>query len=264
MDFVYVDDVARANICALASGRVRRGVQRRRAASRRASTNWPRRSSRVDGRDGVRPSTGPERSGQRRAAPAAPSTREGPSGCSAFSASVPLDEGLRRAGRRGGAPAARARMTTTGGGDSRRAAVARRARGRGGAPRHPVGWVTQGPEVAAFEREFAAAVGRPHACAVSSCTTALHLALLACGVGPGDEVVTVSHSFIATANADPLLRRDAGVRGHRARTRSTWTRRCSRRAITPRTKAILCVHQLGHAVRPRGDRRRRAARTACR
>ena len=63
------------------------------------------------------------------------------------------------------------------------------------------GWVTQGPEVAAFEREFAAAVGAPHACAVSSCTTALHLALLAVGVGPGDEVMTVSHSFIATANA---------------------------------------------------------------
>ena len=63
------------------------------------------------------------------------------------------------------------------------------------------GWVTQGPEVAAFEQEFAAAVGAPHACAVSSCTTALHLALLACGVGRGDEVVTVSHSFIATANA---------------------------------------------------------------
>src|SRR5678816_18751 len=63
------------------------------------------------------------------------------------------------------------------------------------------GWVTQGPEVAAFEQEFAAAVGSDHACAVSSCTTALHLALLACGVGEGDEVVTVSHSFIATANA---------------------------------------------------------------
>src|SRR5881398_761521 len=63
------------------------------------------------------------------------------------------------------------------------------------------GWVTQGPEVAAFEREFADAVAAPHACAVSSCTTALHLALHALGVGPGDEVVTVSHSFIATANA---------------------------------------------------------------
>src|SRR4249919_4293189 len=63
------------------------------------------------------------------------------------------------------------------------------------------GWVTQGPEVAAFEREFAEAVGARHACAVSSCTTALHLALAACGVSSGDEVVTVSHSFIATSNA---------------------------------------------------------------
>src|SRR4051812_42797706 len=62
------------------------------------------------------------------------------------------------------------------------------------------GWVTQGPEVAAFEREFAAFVGASHACAVSSATTALHLALLVAGVRPGDEVITVSHSFIATAN----------------------------------------------------------------
>src|SRR5690606_34972447 len=106
------------------------------------------------------------------------------------------------------------------------------------------GWVTQGPEVAAFEREFAEYVDSPHACAVSNCTTALHLALLAVGVGTGDEVITVSHSFIATANAirhcgatpvfvdiephgfniDPLL-----IEG----------------AIGPRTRAILCVHQLG-------------------
>src|SRR5205807_9564414 len=63
------------------------------------------------------------------------------------------------------------------------------------------GWVTQGPQVAAFEREFADYVGAAHACAVSSCTTALHLALRALGIGPGDEVITVSHSFIATANA---------------------------------------------------------------
>src|SRR6267142_4203808 len=63
------------------------------------------------------------------------------------------------------------------------------------------GWVMQGPEVAAFESEFARAVGAPHAAAVSSGTAALHLALLAVGVRPGDEVVTVSHSFIATANS---------------------------------------------------------------
>ncbi|WP_082548826.1 DegT/DnrJ/EryC1/StrS aminotransferase family protein [Rhizobacter sp. Root404] len=106
------------------------------------------------------------------------------------------------------------------------------------------GWITQGPEVAAFEKEFAEYVGAPHACAVSNCTTALHLALLVAGVKPGDEVITVSHSYIATANSirycgatpvfvdiepdtfniDPALIEPA---------------------ITPKTRAILCVHQIG-------------------
>jgi len=63
------------------------------------------------------------------------------------------------------------------------------------------GWLTQGPKVRQFEEAFAAYVGAPNACAVSSCTTALHLALLAVGVKPGDVVITVSHSFIATANS---------------------------------------------------------------
>ncbi|ROS00118.1 dTDP-4-amino-4,6-dideoxygalactose transaminase [Sinobacterium caligoides] len=63
------------------------------------------------------------------------------------------------------------------------------------------GWVTQGPKVQAFEEAFACYVGAQHACAVSSCTTALHLALLTVGVQPGDVVVTVSHSYIATSNA---------------------------------------------------------------
>lgn len=63
------------------------------------------------------------------------------------------------------------------------------------------GWLTQGPKVMQFEEEFAAYVDAPFACAVSSCTSALHLALLAVGVRPGDVVVTVSHSFIATANS---------------------------------------------------------------
>ena len=106
------------------------------------------------------------------------------------------------------------------------------------------GWITQGPEVAAFEQEFAELVGSPHACAVSNCTTALHLALLVVGVKPGDEVITVSHSYIATANSirycgatpvfvdiepdtyniDPALIESA---------------------ITERTRAILVVHQMG-------------------
>lgn len=63
------------------------------------------------------------------------------------------------------------------------------------------GWVTQGPKVKQFEKVFASYVRSKYACAVSSCTTALHLALIAVGVKPGDVVITVSHSFIATANS---------------------------------------------------------------
>src|SRR6476619_6262849 len=63
------------------------------------------------------------------------------------------------------------------------------------------GWLTQGPKVKTFEQQFATYTGAKFACAVSSCTTALHLALMAVGVKPGDVVLTVSHSFIATANA---------------------------------------------------------------
>ena len=63
------------------------------------------------------------------------------------------------------------------------------------------GWLTQGPKVREFEESFASYVGAPFACAVSSCTSALHLGLLVVGVRPGDVVITVSHSFIATANS---------------------------------------------------------------
>jgi dTDP-4-amino-4,6-dideoxygalactose transaminase len=106
------------------------------------------------------------------------------------------------------------------------------------------GWVTQGPEVAAFEREFAAAVGAPHACAVSSCTAALHLALAALGVGPGDEVVTVSHSFIATANA---IRYCGAVPVFVDIDLDTFNidPACIEAALSSHTRAILCVHQLG-------------------
>jgi dTDP-4-amino-4,6-dideoxygalactose transaminase len=63
------------------------------------------------------------------------------------------------------------------------------------------GWVAQGPRVQEFEEAFAAVFGAPHAVAVSSGTAALHLALIAAGIGPGDEVVVPSLSFIATTNA---------------------------------------------------------------
>jgi len=106
------------------------------------------------------------------------------------------------------------------------------------------GWVTQGPEVAAFEQEFAAVVGAPHACAVSSCTTALHMALVACGVEAGDEVVTVSHSFIATANA---VRYCGATPVFVDVELDTFNMDVSQLepAIGPQTKAILAVHQLG-------------------
>jgi dTDP-4-amino-4,6-dideoxygalactose transaminase len=106
------------------------------------------------------------------------------------------------------------------------------------------GWTSQGPEVAAFEAEFAAYVGAPYACAVSSCTTALHLALLAAGVGPGDEVITVSHSFIATANS---IRYCGAVPVFVDIEPDTFNidPKLIEPAITERTKAILCVHQMG-------------------
>ena len=106
------------------------------------------------------------------------------------------------------------------------------------------GWVSQGPRVAEFEQSFAALVGAPYACAVSSCTTALHLALLAVGVQPGDQVITVSHSFIATANS---IRYCGALPVFVDIEPDTFNLDPSRleSAITERTKAILCVHQMG-------------------
>lgn len=106
------------------------------------------------------------------------------------------------------------------------------------------GWVTQGPEVARFEDEFCQAIGASHACAVSSCTTALHLALLAVGVRPGDEVVTVSHSFIATANAIRYCRATPVFIDIEPGT-FNMDPALLEAAIGPRVRAILCVHQLG-------------------
>src|SRR5260370_6865571 len=71
----------------------------------------------------------------------------------------------------------------------------------GGAEAVASGWIAQGPRVREFEEAFAAAIGAPHAVAVSSCTAALNLALIAAGIGPGDEVIVPSLSFIATANS---------------------------------------------------------------
>jgi dTDP-4-amino-4,6-dideoxygalactose transaminase len=106
------------------------------------------------------------------------------------------------------------------------------------------GWLTQGPEVSAFEHEFSACVGAPHACAVSSCTTALHVALLAAGVGSGDEVITVSHSYIATANSIVYCGGTPVFVDIEPGTFNLDPAQIEP-AITERTRAILCVHQIG-------------------
>src|SRR3954453_11828561 len=106
------------------------------------------------------------------------------------------------------------------------------------------GWVSQGPRVRDFEAAFAERVGAPEAVATTNCTTALQLALYAAGIGPGDEVVVPSMSFIATANAvwqngatpvfadiDPLT--------------YNLDPTSAERVISRRTKAIMPVHQIG-------------------
>lgn len=106
-------------------------------------------------------------------------------------------------------------------------------------------WISTGPRTAAFEAAFAEALGVPHAIAVANGTGALHLATLACGIGPGDEVIVPSLTFVATANAvryvgakpvfadilgeDDLTISPDSIAGH----------------ISPRTKAIIVMHYAG-------------------
>jgi len=106
------------------------------------------------------------------------------------------------------------------------------------------GWVTQGPRVAEFEARFSRYIGCGYSVAVSSCTTALHLALLAIGVGPGDEVICPSLSFIATANAIVYTGAIPVFSDINLATYNLEPCRLEE-VISPRTKAILVVHQVG-------------------
>jgi dTDP-4-amino-4,6-dideoxygalactose transaminase len=106
------------------------------------------------------------------------------------------------------------------------------------------GWVTQGPRVAQFEKEFSAYVGCDHSVAVSSCTTALHLALVASEIGYGDEVICPSLSFIATANAIAYVGSTPVFCDIDPATYNLDPLAIEER-VTPRTKAILVVHQIG-------------------
>jgi perosamine synthetase len=103
------------------------------------------------------------------------------------------------------------------------------------------GWITTGPKTKEFERRFAEATGAPHAVMVNSCTAAMHLALEAIGIKPGDEVIVPTMTFAATAEvvrylgAIPVLV-DVRAIDHNIDPAAI------ERAITPRTRAIIPVH----------------------
>jgi dTDP-4-amino-4,6-dideoxygalactose transaminase len=110
------------------------------------------------------------------------------------------------------------------------------------------GWLSMGPRTQQFEGAFAAQLGARHAVAVASCTAALHLAYLTCGIGPGDEVIVPSYTFVATASAvlycgatpvfaDIIGPHDLSIDPDEVE-----------RLITPRTKAVVAVHFAGYAA----------------
>ncbi|WP_411701165.1 DegT/DnrJ/EryC1/StrS family aminotransferase [Conyzicola sp.] len=109
------------------------------------------------------------------------------------------------------------------------------------------GWVAQGPRVAEFEEKFADAVQAPFAVATSNCTTALHLALVVAGIGPGHDVVVPSFSFVATANAPTYV----GARPVFADVdplTGNVTAATLLAALTPETRAVIVVDQGGIPV----------------
>jgi dTDP-4-amino-4,6-dideoxygalactose transaminase len=106
------------------------------------------------------------------------------------------------------------------------------------------GWLGSGPKVARLERDFAAYKGTPHAVAVHSCTAALHLSILAAGIGPGDEVITTALTFCATVNAILHAGATPVVVDVDPRTMNLDPASVEA-AITPRTRAILPVHFAG-------------------
>jgi len=106
------------------------------------------------------------------------------------------------------------------------------------------GWYILGEQVRAFEREFAAYCGVAHGVGVGSGTAALHLALWACSIGPGDEVVTVSHTAVATVAAIRLAGARPVLVDIEPKTYTLDPQRLEE-AITDRTRAIIPVHLYG-------------------
>lgn len=110
------------------------------------------------------------------------------------------------------------------------------------------GWLTLGPRTQAFEEAFAHQLGARHAIAVSSCTAALHLAYLAAGVGPGDEVIVPSFTFAATAAAVMYCGARPVFADIVSRERPCLDPRDVQERITARTKAVCVVHYAGYAA----------------
>ena len=109
------------------------------------------------------------------------------------------------------------------------------------------GWVAQGPKVASFEAAFAAAMHADYAVATSSCTSALHLAMVVAGIGPGDDVVVPSFSFIATTNA-PVYVGARPVFADVDLATGNVTVETIAAALTPKTRAVVVVDQGGVPV----------------
>ena len=109
------------------------------------------------------------------------------------------------------------------------------------------GWLTQGPQVAAFEKAFAARHGAKHALAATSCTTALHLILAAMEIGPGDEVIVPAFTWVATANV-VLYCGATPVFVDVDRQSFNLDPALLAAKITPRTKAIVAVHLFGQCA----------------
>jgi perosamine synthetase len=106
------------------------------------------------------------------------------------------------------------------------------------------GWVVQGPKVAEFERLFAEMAGAKHAIATTSCTTALQLGLISLGIGPGDEVIVPAFTWVASANVVEMVGAKPVIVDIELETFNLDMKEV-RRAITPRTKALLPVSLFG-------------------
>lgn len=106
------------------------------------------------------------------------------------------------------------------------------------------GWVVQGPRVQAFEAKVAAYTGAAHAVACTSCTTGLHLAVVALGIGPGDEVVVPAFTWISTANVVEHAGARAVFCDIDLETFNVDVERMAA-AVTPRTRALAPVHLFG-------------------